>query len=566
MLIKVIINNYILIDNLEIDFDRGLNVLTGETGAGKSIILGAIRLGLGGRSSGNVIRNGADKAVIQVVFVVDDCIAERLSETVDTSDGMVIFRREMHRGGKSIMRLNDCVVTLNQAAKVANLLLNIHGQSDYQLLFDSEGQLSLVDAFLEQSASRIKSDLAAAYHSLFKIKKQLDSLSDQPELIEREIDLIKFQMDDIDSVELTDDDEDVEARYKKINQATQLIQRLSEMNYTIENEDVGDLTRLLNHLSRSAGELIDQFPSYGEAIEKIDDFSFFLAEFQRDICADIDALTIDEAERSAIENRLDAVNALKKKYGQTIDDIATYRLSLDERLTTLQNIAVEKETLSAAYHRQKEIYLSLNTKLLTMRKRAADAFVKVLREELAELQFSDVALEIVFNKRKQFTELGCEDADIRISFNRGVAAESLRKIASGGEISRLMLAIKNIVAERDRVPVLIFDEIDSGISGLTAGVVADKLYRVARYHQVICISHLAQVALMADRHFLIVKDTMEDLAISRVYPLTKSQRVAEIARLISGKRVDAMQLQHAEQLLARAMRDQRDIANTIGVK
>ncbi|PID79992.1 MAG: hypothetical protein CSB19_01195, partial [Clostridiales bacterium] len=548
------------------DFDRGLNVLTGETGAGKSIILGAIRLGLGGRSSGNVIRNGADKAVIQVVFVVDDRIAERLSETVDTSDGMVIFRREMHRGGKSIMRLNDCVVTLNQAAKVANLLLNIHGQSDYQLLFDSEGQLSLVDAFLEQSASRIKSDLAAAYHSLFKIKKQLDSLSDQPELIEREIDLIKFQMDDIDSVELTDDDEDVEARYKKINQATQLIQRLSEMNYTIENEDVGDLTRLLNHLSRSAGELIDQFPSYGEAIEKIDDFSFFLAEFQRDICADIDALTIDEAERSAIENRLDAVNALKKKYGQTIDDIATYRLSLDERLATLQNIAVEKETLSAAYHRQKEIYLSLNTKLLTMRKRAADAFVKVLREELAELQFSDVALEIVFNKRKQFTELGCEDADIRISFNRGVAAESLRKIASGGEISRLMLAIKNIVAERDRVPVLIFDEIDSGISGLTAGVVADKLYRVARYHQVICISHLAQVALMADRHFLIVKDTMEDLAISRVYPLTKSQRVAEIARLISGKRVDAMQLQHAEQLLARAMRDQRDIANTIGVK
>ncbi len=559
MLIKVIIKNFILIDNLEIDFDRGLNVLTGETGAGKSIILGAIRLGLGGRSSGNVIRKGAHKAEIQVVFVVDETTDDRLSEVVDSADGMVIFRREIFRSGKSIMRLNDCVVTLGQASKTANLLLNIHGQSDYQMLLDSAGQLSLVDAFLDESGVRLKAELAAAYRSLFQLKQQLDGLSVEPELIEREIDLIKFQMDDIDRVELSDDDEDIEERYRKLNQATQLIQQLSELNYTIENDESADLTRLLNALSRYAGALLEQYPACAEAVEKIDDFSFFLAEFQRDIYAAIDDLTIDQAERLAIESRLDAVNGLKKKYGHAIADIFTYRRSLDERLATLQNLSVEKETLSAAYKRQKEIYLARNAELLALRERAAAVFIEALERELAELQFDGVSLQIVFNARRQFSELGCEEADIRISFNKGVAPEPLRKIASGGEVSRLMLAIKHIIAERDCVPVLIFDEIDSGISGLTASAVADKLYRVARYHQVICISHLAQVALMADRHFLILKDTVAALAISRVYPLTKSQRIAEIARLISGKSVDQMQLKHAEQLLTRAQCDRMDI-------
>ncbi len=559
MLIKVIIDNYILIDNLEIDFDSGLNVLTGETGAGKSIILGAIRLGLGARSGGNVIRKGADKAVVQVVFVIDENVAERLSDCVDTTDKMVIFRREIHAGGKSIMRVNDCVVTLNQASKIAHLLLNIHGQSDYQLILDSAGQLDLIDSFLDAAGLQSKSELARLYQSLYAIKTQLDSLSDQPELIEREIDMIKFQMEDIDAVELSSDDEDVEDRYRKIAQSTQLIQSLSEINYTIENEDAADLSRLLNALNRAINSILSDFPHYAETAEKIDDFSYYLAELQRDISADIADLAIDESDRIAVAQRLDDVNAIKKKYGQTIEDIFAYRASLDERLAALQNASVEKASLEAEYRSLKRRYTDCNVLLLERRKCAARAFVDALKGELKALQFKDVSLQVDFKARKQIAAQGAEEAEIMISFNRGVALESLRKVASGGEISRLMLAIKNIIAERDRVPVLIFDEIDSGISGLAAGAVAEKLYRVANYHQVICISHLAQVALMADRHFLIVKDTIEDLAISKVYPLTQSQRVSEIARLISGKEVDDLQFEHASQLLARAQRDQHSI-------
>ncbi len=566
MLIKVIVKNYILIDDLEIDFDSGLNVLTGETGAGKSIILGAIRLALGGRGSTNVVRQGSDKAVVQAVFVVDQAIAAQLAELIDTSENMVIFRRELHHNGKSIMKLNDVVVTLNQAKKIADLLLSIHGQNDYQALLDGDGQLQLIDSFLAPTGLINRQKVAELYAELAKINQRIADLTIEPQQIEREIDLINFQIEDIDRAALTADDEMVELRFKRMAKAARLATDFVAVDQLIDGEQGGlNISRAVNQLIAHCAALAEAFPAYQSAIEQLNDFSYALAELANQAQRDSAELADQLADQAALTARLDVVNALKKKYGKTVEAIADYRSGLDARLAELNQLAELKDELQLKYQQLRESYLMQCQALTNERKRAADTFLAQLTAELRALQFGDVSLTIDYAERKNFSIYGRDVVDIKISLNRGMAVDSLKKIASGGEISRLMLAIKKIVAHRAGVPVLIFDEIDSGVSGVTGSVVADKLYDVARHRQVICISHLAQVALMADRHFLIVKDTVADLAISKVYPLTTAQRVDEIARLISGKLSDESQRAQAQKLIDSAARNKQFISEQSGV-
>ncbi len=564
MLIKVIIKNYILIEDLEIDFDSGLNVLTGETGAGKSIILGAIRLALGGRGGAQIVRASADKAVVQAVFALDDSICQRLSEYVDVSENILIFTRELYRSGKSLMRVNDKVMTLNQTKKIADLMLNIHGQNDFQALLESDGQLELVDAFLDDAAKAIKRDVYDAYQNLYQTKLKLDNLTIDPASIEREIDLIKFQMSDIDDAQLVDQDEDIENDYKKMDKAARLIADLDNLQQAIEHEGEGyDLTRMINEMTRLCHGLADVYPAYQTVAEQFIDFSYFLAELSQTISTDLEALAFSEQQKHDLEVRLDLVNSLKKKYGKTIAEIYEYRANLDSRLDELDHLAELKDKLQLTYNQQRTHYFAKCELLSMARQTAAQALVAKLKQQLRDLQFNEIALDVVFGERERLAASGRDIVDIQISLNKGMPLAPLKKIASGGEISRIMLAIKNIIADKDQVPVLVFDEIDNGISGVTASVVADKLYCVARHHQVICISHLAQVALMSDRHFLIVKDTVEELAIAKVYPLTKRQRIEEIARLISGKLSDDSQRLQAEKMIEQAAHNQKMLIDSL---
>ncbi len=558
MLIKIIVKNYILIDDLEIDFDGGLNVLTGETGAGKSIILGAIRLALGGRGSTDVVRQGAEKAVVQAVFALDYRMSELLADMVDTSEEIVIFRRELYQNGKSIMKVNDEVVTLKQARKIADLLLNIHGQNDYQALLDDNGQLGLIDSFLDDGGLQNKQTVAVLYDKLQALNDKMSSLTIEPQQVEREIDLIHFQIDDIDKAALTAADEDIEMRYRQVNKASQLIGELVSLKLLIDSDGAGpDLNRALNRLIRHCEALSEQFPAYQTAVEQLNDFSYQLAELAVMAQRDSEMLNEQQVDKMQLTARLDLVNSLKKKYGKTIDDIVVYRAGLDERLAELEHLAELKVKLQKQYDELRQDYIVECNALNAARQQAAALFREKLLDELTGLQFDAAELVVDFGLRKQFSKHGRDVVDIKISLNRGMPVDSLKKIASGGEISRLMLAIKRIIAHKDGVAVLIFDEIDSGISGVTGSAVADKLYGVAQHHQVICISHLAQVALMADRHFLIVKDTVDDLAISKIFPLSKSQRVEEIARLISGKMIDDSHRKQAEKLLDSAEQNKK---------
>ncbi len=553
MLIKVIIKNYILIEDLEIDFDGGLNVLTGETGAGKSIILGAIRLALAGRGNAQIVRTGAEKSVVQAVFALDDRCANRLADVVDVSESILIFTREIYRSGKSMMRVNDKIMTLNQAKKIADLMLNIHGQNDYQALLDADGQLELIDVFLDDTKKALKCEVYDAYQALYQTKNKIAKLTLDPEQIEREIDLIKFQMADIDDAALVADDENIEAEYKKMTKASRLVESLVTLQHMIDYDGEGrDLARTINEMMHLCQDLTDFNPSYQTVVEQFADFSYFLAELSQTLYDDMTAMTYSEQQKNDIETRLDLVNSLKKKYGKTIDAIGDYRVSLDKRLDELEHLAELKDKLRLEYSTQRAHYFNKSQQLSEARRQAATRFIEKLTRQLRDLQFNEVNIDVSFSERERLAASGRDGVEILISLNKGMPLAALKKIASGGEVSRIMLAIKNLIAAKDDVPVLVFDEIDNGISGVTASVVADKLYCVAQHHQVICISHLAQVALMADRHFLIVKNTIDDLAISRVFPLTRTQRVTEIARLISGKLLDDAQRKQAENMIERA--------------
>ncbi len=425
-------------------------------------------------------------------------------------------------------------------------------------MLETEGQLNLIDVFLDDDAKQLKEQVYHAYHVLYQTKQKIDRMANDPEQIEREIDLIKFQMADIDVAELVAADEDIENDYKKIDKAARLITDLDRLKQTIDTDGEGyDLNSLINETTRLCQALVDVYPSYQTAAEQLTDFSYFLAEFSQTIAHDVEALSFSEQQKNAIEARLDTVNTLKKKYGKSIEQINQYRDNLDTRLEALINLTQLKDELQKTYDKQRAHYFAKCEKLTVARRAAATRFVDRLKEQLNALQFTEIALEVAFSERQRLAETGRDVVDIQISLNKGMPLAALKNIASGGEISRIMLAIKNLIAKRDQVPVLLFDEIDNGISGVTASVVAEKLYCVARYHQVICISHLAQVALMADRHFLIVKDTLDDMTIANVYSLTKIQRIEEIARLVSGKLTDEAQRQQAKNMIERAAEQQK---------
>lgn len=564
MLVRLRIKDYILIDELEVDFSEGFNVLTGETGAGKSILLGAIRLVLGERANGPVIRGDQKKAVIQALFELNPGQSLSLENTVgNLDDNSLLLSREFLSNGKTVCKINGELCAVSDLKTVGDQLMAIHGQFDHQQLAHSDYQLMLLDQYMTPADMVLYDDLKGSYKQINLLKKQLEALANDPLAIERELDLIAFQMEDIDQAQLLPEDEGAEAKLDAMKHAEGIILDYEAINATIDSDDHDDLciNRGVNDILKRLERISRYVSTTKERIEWLTDLQYQLKDFRDENTFAIGELQFDPYELLTLEKRVDIINHLKKKYGHTVESVLEFRAQLEDQQTKLEESRTQKEQLMASIESCEANYWTVAKQLTEIRTAYSHILSRELEKSLLELNFSDARVSIVLTPREIINPLGDDHMELLVSLNKGMPLAPLKKVASGGEISRVMLAIKSIIAKADSINTLIFDEIDAGISGQTASIVADKLYLVSRNHQVICISHLAQVGLMADTHFLIQKSSDEERTLSQVIPLDHQGRIAEIARIMGGMNATQDIQDNAEKLLVTSNRRKEQLSH-----
>lgn len=537
MINRLRIKDYILIDALEVEFADGFNVLTGETGAGKSILLGAIRLLCGERPQTDVIRQGATKAIIQGHFTVAaELVSEWLSETAPTENQVdLLLTREINQNGKNICKINGDLCTVGELKRISSLIMAIHGQHDHQQLTHSDQQLLLLDQGLDPDGLEALAQTRSAYFDYQAIQKEIEGLEEDPAAIERALELIAFQCEDIDQAQLQLEDEVLESQLEAMKHAENIIVDLQASRDMIDqSEDQFTIVKTISELMRRMDRYEQYLPEYRLKREWLIDMRYAFQELSEQQRHSMESLVFDPYELIALEKRVNTINHLKRKYGNSIEAILKYRHELDDKALALSEQQSLKSKLLIQLEACKGRYQEW-AKILTEKRHASAYTLKhALMVELNQLNFADAQIAIALEHRHQMHASGNEHVEFLVSLNKGMPLAPLKKVASGGEISRVMLAIKAIAAHQDQIDTLIFDEIDTGISGHTASVVADKLYQVSRGRQVICISHLAQVALMADAHFLIEKSMADETTVSRVIPLDFEGSAQEIARIMSG--------------------------------
>jgi len=560
MLLELNIENFVLIENVNINFTEGFNVLSGETGAGKSIIIDAIGLALGGKSSKNFVRTGKDKAVIQIVFEFENNDLKSLlcEYGIDCEDNIIILNREIFGTGKSISRINGRIVQLAFAKKVAKLLIDIHGQHEHQSLLYTENHLHMLDMFGSEALFNILGEVKAKYNELKEIERKLKSINQNDKERERRIDLIKFQVDEIDACALKSDED------AKLSKQFDLLKN-SEKIFTIihESQDrisagLSDEQSILGILSNVLTEF-QKISNFDEEIlsfnNELQDIFYRLQDIANDMRRYSENITYDSELLSEIEKRLDIINDLKRKYGNTIEEILEYRNGLFVELEELEDSANRIKILSEKFEICKKEYIELSHKLSLQRKKIAKNFERKMLKELQDLNFENPQFKVNItpgldkDSNLVLTKYGTDKVEFLISTNPGEPLKSLTKVASGGEISRIMLAMKVILAKIDNIATLIFDEIDTGISGEAANVVGEKIALISKTHQTICITHLPQIAVMADNHLVIEKVVSKNKTKTLIRKLNIEERINEISRLIGGNKITDLTLKHARELL-----------------
>jgi DNA repair protein RecN (Recombination protein N) len=552
MLKELHISNFAIIDDLTIEFEDGFNLLTGETGSGKSIIIEALELVLGGRGSKEMIRSGKDKAVIEAMFAIDDQMRELLvSQGIETDDWLILTR-ELSNKYPSVPRINGRPVTLNILNSITRGLVDVFGQHEHQSLLDVSNHIKILDNFLDEEGKDLLRQMEQDFEHQKELFRILNELSISSQDRERELDLLRFQIKEIDDARLTiEDDEKLESEFKRLFNLKDIIAGASLASEIISSREYGS-EGALSMLDRAIGALKDvrRFDfDLGELGGKLDSIRYELEDLSRELVHYCEAQEIDEEALFVLRERLDKVNSLKKKYGKSVDKILSFREEAFKRQTKLMNIDNELSELHNKIKLHDELSRKKASRLRELRIQAADFLDKTMEIELSALSMANVCFKTCLNKKEEIGRTGFDHVEFLISPNPGEALKPLSRIISGGEMSRIMLAFKGIIADIDKIPVLIFDEIDTGISGRTAQVVGEKIRNIAKGHQVVSISHLPQIAALADTHFAISKDSGEAGTITLVKKLSPDERVEELARLISGASTTETTLKHAREML-----------------
>lgn len=555
MLTHLHVKNLALIREVEIDFTEGLNILTGETGAGKSIVIGSVSLALGGKVSREMVRPGADYGLAELVFLVNrEKQKEKLLELgITPEEDQVIISRKIS-DGRSINKINGETVTLSQLRETASLLIDVHGQHEHQSLLQKKKHLEILDEFAKEELGPVKEKLAGAFQNWKKLKKQLQEAQMDEESRLREISLLEFETDEIGKAELVPgEDEELERRYRRMTNARKLMEAAGSAyaltGYEEESGAGAVIGRAVREL-QSAASFDEELSGLASLLSDVDGL---LNDFNREMSDYLTSLEFDKKEFSETEERLNLLNYLKSRYGHTLEEILSYQEKQEQRLAALQDYDRYLQDLEAQLKKAEEELQDLCAEASGIRQRYGKMLCEKIKEHLIDLNFLNVEFEMAFEELPEYTAQGKDSAEFLISTNPGEPLRPLMKIASGGELSRIMLAIKTVLADRDEIDTVIFDEIDVGISGRTAQKVSEKMMLIGRTRQVICITHLAQIAAMADSHYRIEKQVEEGETRTQLRRLSEKESIEELARILGGAEITDAVTKNAEEMRALAL-------------
>ncbi|MCD7709149.1 MAG: DNA repair protein RecN [Clostridiales bacterium] len=535
MLQNLHVKNLALIDEADVEFGAGLNILSGETGAGKSIIIGSIGLALGEKPDKGMLRDGDEPAFVELIFTVEDENVKRALEDVgvDSGDGTLILSRKI-TGGRSVARINGEAVSAASLREVSALLIDIHGQHEHQSLLQKRKHLELLDAYAREALGDRPARLAETYREYQKAKQDWEGADTDGQERRRELSLLEYEVREIEEAGLVPgEDEELEARFKKLSNGRKIMDALSAAHQATGGDESG-AAELIGRALRELSSVSEFDGRIAEMEGQLSDVENLLSDFNHEVSSYMDGGEFDDKAFYEVQTRLDTINHLKSKYGSTIGEILSECEKKSQRIEILNNYEDYLANLSATLEEKEGELKSLCEAVSAIRKEQAPIMCAAIREALADLNFLDVSFEMEFGETDGYTAHGKDDPEFMISMNPGEPPRPLGKIASGGELSRIMLAIKTVMADIDGIPTLIFDEIDSGISGRTAQMVSEKMNLLSRKRQVICITHLPQIAAMADLHFLIEKSVENASTYSRIGRLGEEGSVAELARMLGG--------------------------------
>ena len=537
MITTLHIKNIGIIDEININLNEGFNVLTGETGAGKTLIIGSLQILSGGRFSKEMIRKGENNSFVEMSLYLPGR---------DFEDDTVVVSREININGKNICRINGRLVSVSELKNFMSTIIDIHGQNDNQSILNTSTHIELVDRYSEKELRKVKDEYESLYDEYLKIKEELKSNYGDDKEKERKLDLLYYQLNEIEEASLKELEEEELVEERKLIAASEKITcNLSEAENELNENVIGSMEHAIRAL-----EKIESFSDkYKDILLRLRSSYYEVEECGRDVESEKDNVSFDEERLSEIENRLECIRTLKRKYGNTVKEILEYKSKVKKEIFDIENLEEYIIKLKKSLKELEDKMLVLAEKMHNIRVRNSEKISVEINKDLKELEMKNakICIDVEYNQNKEFNRNGLDKLEFLILTNIGEEAKPLVKIASGGEMSRIMLSIKNVLSEIDERPVMIFDEIDTGISGVAANVTGEKIKKIARNHQVICVTHLASIAAKGDYNYYIYKEVENEKTRTKVIELDEDGTLREIARIASGKITD-VSINHAREL------------------
>jgi DNA repair protein RecN (Recombination protein N) len=549
MLQNLHVKNLALIDEADVEFTEGLNILTGETGAGKSIILGSMNLALGEKVPKEMLRDNGETALVELIFHVENEKTREalLALDIEPEDDTVILTRKIS-GQRATGRINGETVSVSRMKEAASLLIDICGQQESHSLLSKKKHLEILDEYAKALLSEKKKALAAEYREYRRLKEEWSSANLDTEEQKRELSFLEYEVNEITEANLSEgEDEELEQEYRRFSNGKKIMESVGAA-YAATGEEAESASELIGRAVRELGIVSSYDSQVAGFEEQLAEIDSLLADFNHEISSYLSDTEFDEATFYEMEKRLDLINHLKSKYGNSIEEILASCQKKSERIATLMDYESYLADLSAKIDAQEKKVSRMSEELSDIRKEQAKKLCSAIADALLELNFLDVRFDMKFERTPDYTANGVDDAEFWISTNPGEPQKPLGRVASGGELSRIMLAVKTVMAEGDETGTLIFDEIDSGISGRTAQMVSEKMNVLGKNHQIICITHLPQIAAMADTHFLIEKSVENSATVSKIRKLDDKECVDELARMLGGVEITDTVLKNAREM------------------